>query len=171
MSKKRKRWLPEWNVLLGTLPDSVLSQQLAIAEGAIRLRRWKLGIPTFSGLRVFPCAWCGKDVMRVREHHSISCDECKRVNEKETNREYREANRPKRRAQMRAWSAANRERLGEWHRKWYATHPKNVAVYRQRSYALAKLKRRTAREAAIDARVEAEIRAERDHYGWARNVE
>jgi len=43
------RWTPERDALLGTAPDRVVADRLGQTRGAVRRRRWKLGIPVFVG--------------------------------------------------------------------------------------------------------------------------
>lgn len=48
MSKSKSEWTPEKDVLLGTMPDTKLAQQLGLRNReVVRRRRGQLGIPSY----------------------------------------------------------------------------------------------------------------------------
>lgn len=172
-----KHWQSKWNPLLGTLPDPVLAEQLGVSLMSVKRHRWAGKIKAFGGTRVVQCSWCGRDIRRKKNTKDVSCKPCVGRGKLEAYRAWRKANVDKYRAYMRAWHARKKDQVKEWRTRWEASHPRNMARYRKKRNARAQAKRLATMEAALNRRVEAELRLERervggwDHYGWARNVE
>lgn len=120
------KWRPEWDALLGTLPDKILARRWGICDSVVGYHRKQLAIPVCGPYPV-PCAGCGKPLVRYSGRASAKCLKCR-------NTLWRKPYDAK-------WREANRERVREYDRRWRVAHIDE----RRASHRKAKktLKRRT----------------------------
>jgi hypothetical protein len=125
------KWRPEWDSLLGTMPDGRLAKQLGVRPGTVHDHRIATGTLSFSGKQLIGCSYCPATMWRKQIRPVNTCRKCMLAKTRIQSHRWHEAhkgqhdsgawwrNHPEeRKAYLIAYREKNRKKLRRYHRRY-----------------------------------------------------